>query len=63
MKKLFILIFFFLLISIKLYSEEIMIMKLKNGEIELELYPDVAPNHVKRFKDLEIRIQKTLTYR
>ena len=29
-----------------------MIMKLKNGEIELELYPDVAPNHVKRFKDL-----------
>ena len=52
MKKLFILIFFFLLISIKLYSEEIMIMKLKNGEIELELYPDVAPNHVKRFKDL-----------
>ena len=29
-----------------------MIMKLKNGEVELELYPDVAPNHVKRFKDL-----------
>jgi len=27
-------------------------MKLKNGEVELELYPDVAPNHVKRFKDL-----------
>ena len=52
MKKLFVLIFLFLLISIKLYSEEIMIMKLKNGEVELELYPDVAPNHVKRFKDL-----------
>ncbi len=29
-----------------------MIMKLKDGEVELELYPDVAPNHVKRFKDL-----------
>ena len=52
MKKLFVLIFLFLFISIKLYSEEIMIMKLKNGEVELELYPDVAPNHVKRFKDL-----------
>ena len=29
-----------------------MIMKLKDGEVELELYSDVAPNHVKRFKDL-----------
>ena len=29
-----------------------MIMKLKNGDVELELYPDIAPNHVKRFKDL-----------
>ncbi len=29
-----------------------MIMKLKNGEVELELYSDIAPNHVKRFKDL-----------
>ena len=29
-----------------------MIMKLKGGEVELELYSDVAPNHVKRFKDL-----------
>ena len=52
MKKLFILIFFFFLISNKLYSGEIMIMKLKDGEVELELYSDVAPNHVKRFKDL-----------
>ena len=29
-----------------------MIMKLKVGDVELELYSDVAPNHVKRFKDL-----------
>ena len=29
-----------------------MIMKLKDGEVELELYSDVAPNHVERFKDL-----------
>ena len=29
-----------------------MIMKLKDGDVELELYSDKAPNHVKRFKDL-----------
>ena len=29
-----------------------MIMKLKDGEVEIELYSDVAPNHVNRFKDL-----------
>merc|ERR1711991_620003 len=27
-------------------------MKLKHGEVEIELFPDVAPNHVKRFKEL-----------
>tara|TARA_A100001011_G_C14218045_1_gene802959 strand:+ start:727 stop:1203 length:477 start_codon:yes stop_codon:yes gene_type:complete len=27
-------------------------MKLKDGDVELELYSDVAPNHVDRFKDL-----------
>ena len=29
-----------------------MIMKLKNGEVEIELYEKIAPNHVKRFKKL-----------
>jgi len=29
-----------------------MILKLKYGEVELELFEDVAPNHVKRFKEL-----------
>ena len=28
-----------------------MIMKLKNGDVEIELFNDIAPNHVKRFKD------------
>ena len=52
MKNIYILIFFFFFIFNKLYSEEIMIMKLKDGDVELELYSDVAPNHVKRFKNL-----------
>tara|TARA_B100000700_G_scaffold284948_1_gene338619 strand:+ start:143 stop:694 length:552 start_codon:yes stop_codon:yes gene_type:complete len=52
MKKLYIFLFFFFFIFNKLYSEDIMIMKLKDGEVELELYSDIAPNHVNRFKDL-----------
>ena len=52
MKKKYILILFFFLIFNKLYSEEFMIMELKDGVVELELYPDIAPNHVERFKDL-----------
>ena len=27
-----------------------MILKLKNGDVEIELYPKIAPNHVKRFE-------------
>ena len=27
-----------------------MILKLKDGDVLIELYPDIAPNHVKRFK-------------
>ena len=29
-----------------------MILKLKDGEVKIELFEDVAPNHVKRIKDL-----------
>ena len=36
-----------------LYSEaNTMIMKLKYGDVVIELFPDKAPNHVKRFKTL-----------
>ena len=52
MKKKYILVLFFFLIINKLYSEEIMIMELKDGVVELELYSDIAPIHVERFKDL-----------
>ena len=29
-----------------------MILKLTYGDVEIELYPDKAPNHVNRFKEL-----------
>ena len=29
-----------------------MILKLKNGDVKIEMYPDVAPNHVKRIQEL-----------
>ena len=29
-----------------------MILKLTYGDVEIELYPEKAPNHVKRFKEL-----------
>ena len=29
-----------------------MILKLKDGDVELELYSKIAPNHVKRFEEL-----------
>ena len=48
---LFILIFS--LLNTNLFAKEnIMILKLKYGDVEIELYPDKAPNHVKRFTEL-----------
>ena len=29
-----------------------MILKLKDGDVKIEMFPDVAPNHVKRIKEL-----------
>ena len=33
-------------------EENIMILKLKDGDVKIELFPDTAPNHVKRIKEL-----------
>jgi len=33
-------------------KENIMILKLKDGDVKIEMFPDVAPNHVKRIKEL-----------
>ena len=51
-KFIYLFIFFFSLVNTKLMASEIMILKLTYGDVEIELYPDKAPNHVKRFKDL-----------
>ena len=51
-KKLIIVIFFIFFINNLQAEENIMILKLKNGEVIIELFNDVAPNHVKRFKKL-----------
>ena len=48
-----VLILIFLFISSNLSAEEnTMILKLKDGEVKIELFQDVAPNHVKRIKEL-----------
>ena len=45
-------LFFFILSNNAVSEENIMIMKLKDGEVIIELFDDIAPNHVKRFKQL-----------
>ena len=52
MKNLFYLFILFLFTTEIFAKENIMIMKLKYGEVKIELYPEVAPNHVERFKQL-----------
>tara|TARA_B100000787_G_scaffold146769_1_gene117471 strand:- start:927 stop:1481 length:555 start_codon:yes stop_codon:yes gene_type:complete len=46
------LILFFLLTNNTIAEENIMILKLKDGDIKIELFEDKAPNHVKRIKQL-----------
>ena len=48
-------IFFYLIIILTNNlnaKENIMILKLKDGDVKIEMFPDVAPNHVKRIKEL-----------
>jgi cyclophilin family peptidyl-prolyl cis-trans isomerase len=46
------LILFFILTNNIIAEENIMILKLKDGDVKIELFDDVAPNHVKRIKKL-----------
>ena len=53
MKKLiYLFILFFSLVSTELIANNKMILKLTYGVVEIELFPDKAPNHVKRFIEL-----------
>ena len=46
------LILFLILTNNTIAEENIMILKLKDGDVKIELFEDVAPNHVKRIKQL-----------
>ena len=54
MKKIiYLFILFFSLVTTNINAKNnIMLLKLTYGEVEIELYPEKAPNHVKRFKEL-----------
>ena len=53
MKKYFYLFILIFSLSASLSAKaNIMILKLTYGDVEIELYPEKAPNHVKRFKEL-----------
>jgi peptidyl-prolyl cis-trans isomerase B (cyclophilin B) len=47
-----VIVLFFLITNQSIAKENIMILKLKDGDVKIELFEDVAPNHVKRIKDL-----------
>ena len=48
-----VLIIFFIFLSTNLIAmENIMILKLKYCDVKIEMYPDSAPNHVKRIQEL-----------
>ena len=48
----FIFFLFYLIQNETIAKENIMILKLKNGDVKIEMFSDVAPNHVERIKTL-----------
>ena len=51
MKKIIFSLILVILFTNNIYAEEKkMILKLKDGDVEIELFPKIAPNHVKRFE-------------
>ena len=51
-KKVFLCFLLFLFTNQTFAEENIMIMKLKDGDVVIELFNDIAPKHVERFKKL-----------
>jgi len=52
MIKTFTFIIFFLFINLANAEENIMIMQIRHGKVVIELFPEIAPKHVERFKKL-----------
>ena len=51
-KKIFLIFFIVIFINQVQANEDTMIMRLKDGKVIIELFTDLAPDHVKRFKQL-----------
>ena len=51
MNKIIFLVFFLIFSSNLNAKENMMILKLKDGDVKIELFEDKAPNHVKRIKN------------
>tara|TARA_Y100000590_G_scaffold199420_1_gene226444 strand:- start:96 stop:650 length:555 start_codon:yes stop_codon:yes gene_type:complete len=51
-KKIFFIFFILFSFNITFAEENIMILKLKDGDVTIELFEDVAPKHVERIKKL-----------
>lgn len=56
-KKIFTIFLFTLFINQSNAEENFMILELKDGDVVIELFDDVAPNHVQRFKLLSLEKQ------
>jgi len=50
--KIFFIFLFTIFVNQSYAKENIMILKLKNGDVEIELFDDIAHDHVERFKQL-----------
>ena len=53
-KKVFVVFIFTLFINQSNAEENLVVLKLKYGNVVIELFEDVAPNHVQRFKKLSL---------
>jgi len=51
-KKIFVVFIFTFFINLSYAKDNIMILKLKDGDVIIELFDEIAPNHVKRFQKL-----------
>ena len=51
-KKVFVIFIFTFFVNLSYAEDNIMILKLKDGDVTIELFDEIAPNHVERFQKL-----------